>query len=26
VQAICAEEKPEMREMIPGHFVSCHMV
>jgi oligopeptide transport system ATP-binding protein len=25
-QAICAEEKPEMREMAPGHFVACHMV
>jgi oligopeptide transport system ATP-binding protein len=26
MQAICAEEKPEMREMTPGHFVACHMV
>jgi len=26
VQDICAEEKPEMREVIPRHFVACHMV
>jgi oligopeptide transport system ATP-binding protein len=26
VQDVCAEEKPEMREMTPGHFVACHMV
>jgi oligopeptide transport system ATP-binding protein len=26
MQAICAEEKPEMRELTPGHFVACHMV
>jgi oligopeptide transport system ATP-binding protein len=25
-QVICAEEKPEMREIAPGHFVACHMV
>jgi oligopeptide transport system ATP-binding protein len=25
-QAICAEEKPEMRHRPPGHFVACHMV
>ncbi len=23
---ICAEEKPEFREVLPGHFVACHMV
>lgn len=23
---ICAEEKPEFREVTPGHFVACHMV
>ncbi len=23
---ICAEEKPEFREVSPGHFVACHMV
>lgn len=23
---ICAEEKPEFREVMPGHFVACHMV
>jgi oligopeptide transport system ATP-binding protein len=25
-QAICAEQKPEMREITSGHFVACHMV
>ncbi|MBI9048723.1 MAG: dipeptide ABC transporter ATP-binding protein [Anaerolineaceae bacterium] len=25
-QTICAEQKPEMREITPGHFVACHMV
>jgi oligopeptide transport system ATP-binding protein len=25
-QTVCAEEKPEMREVTPGHFVACHMV
>jgi oligopeptide transport system ATP-binding protein len=25
-QSICAEEKPELREMSPGHYVACHMV
>jgi len=25
-QDICAEEKPEMREVTTGHFVACHMV
>jgi oligopeptide transport system ATP-binding protein len=25
-QTICAEQKPEMREIVPGHFVACHMV
>ncbi|NPV85455.1 MAG: dipeptide ABC transporter ATP-binding protein [Anaerolineae bacterium] len=24
--AICAEVKPEFREISPGHFVACHMV
>jgi oligopeptide transport system ATP-binding protein len=24
--AICAEERPAMREINPGHFVACHMV
>ena len=24
--AICAEEKPEFREINPGHYVACHMV
>jgi oligopeptide transport system ATP-binding protein len=23
---ICAEEQPAYREVIPGHFVACHMV
>jgi oligopeptide transport system ATP-binding protein len=23
---ICAEQKPEFREVIPDHFVACHMV
>ena len=23
---ICAEEKPELREIAPGHLVACHMV
>ena len=23
---ICAEERPEFREIEPGHFVACHMV
>lgn len=23
---ICAEEKPEFREVLPGHSVACHMV
>jgi len=23
---ICAEQKPEFREVTPGHFVACHMV
>jgi len=23
---ICAEVKPEFREVSPGHFVACHMV
>lgn len=23
---ICAKEKPEFREVFPGHFVACHMV
>jgi oligopeptide transport system ATP-binding protein len=23
---ICAEIKPEFREVVPGHFVACHMV
>ncbi len=23
---ICAEEKPEFREVSPGHYVACHMV
>jgi oligopeptide transport system ATP-binding protein len=25
-QKICEEQKPEMREITPGHFVACHMV
>ncbi len=25
-QTICAEQKPEMREVVAGHFVACHMV
>jgi oligopeptide transport system ATP-binding protein len=25
-QTICAEEKPEFREIAPGHFAACHMV
>ncbi len=24
--AICAEEQPEFREVLPGHSVACHMV
>ena len=24
--AVCAEERPAMREINPGHFVACHMV
>ena len=24
-EAICAESKPEFREMTPGHFVACHL-
>jgi oligopeptide transport system ATP-binding protein len=23
-QTLCAEEKPEWREILPGHFVACH--
>jgi oligopeptide transport system ATP-binding protein len=23
---ICAQQKPEFREVIPGHFVACHLV
>jgi oligopeptide transport system ATP-binding protein len=23
-EAICAEERPKFREIIPGHFVACH--
>ncbi len=23
---ICAQQKPETREVIPGHFVACHLV
>jgi len=23
---ICAKEKPELREMAPGHWVACHLV
>ena len=23
---ICAEAKPEFREVSPGHFVACHLV
>lgn len=26
VQDICAKDKPEMREISPGHIVACHMV
>lgn len=26
VQSICAELKPELREVMPGHFAACHMV
>ena len=25
-QAICAESRPEFREVKPGHFVACHLV
>ncbi|MFZ5879953.1 MAG: ABC transporter ATP-binding protein [Chloroflexota bacterium] len=25
-QAMCAESRPEFREVTPGHFVACHMV
>jgi oligopeptide transport system ATP-binding protein len=25
-EGICAEEKPEWREVKPGHFVACHLV
>jgi len=25
-QAICAELAPELRQVLPGHFVSCHLV
>jgi oligopeptide transport system ATP-binding protein len=25
-QAVCAESRPEFREVKPGHFVACHMV
>ncbi len=25
-QSICAESRPEFREVKPGHFVACHMV
>ena len=25
-QGICAEERPELREMGPGHFAACHLV
>jgi oligopeptide transport system ATP-binding protein len=25
-ESICAEEKPEFREVLPGHFAACHMV
>jgi len=23
---ICAQQKPETREVTPGHFVACHLV
>ena len=23
-QAVCAESRPEFRELKPGHFVACH--
>jgi oligopeptide transport system ATP-binding protein len=25
-QPLCADLKPEFREVVPGHFVACHMV
>jgi oligopeptide transport system ATP-binding protein len=25
-QAICAESRPDFREVTPGHFVACHLV
>jgi oligopeptide transport system ATP-binding protein len=25
-ESICAQEKPELREVLPGHSVACHMV
>jgi oligopeptide transport system ATP-binding protein len=25
-QSVCAESRPEFREVKPGHFVACHMV
>ncbi|MCJ7583214.1 MAG: dipeptide ABC transporter ATP-binding protein [Anaerolineales bacterium] len=25
-ETICAEQKPEWREIVPGHFVACHKV
>jgi len=25
-QAVCAEAKPEFREISPGHWVACHLV
>jgi oligopeptide transport system ATP-binding protein len=25
-QAVCAESRPEFREVQPGHFVACHLV
>ena len=25
-QAVCAESRPEFREVTPGHFVACHLV
>jgi oligopeptide transport system ATP-binding protein len=25
-QAVCAESRPEFREVKPGHFVACHLV
>jgi oligopeptide transport system ATP-binding protein len=25
-ESICAEKKPELREVLPGHFAACHLV